>query len=62
MIDRWQQVKEILHAASELPQAERRSFVLKASGGDQELIAEVESLLACFDDSADFLEDAPVPR
>ena len=60
MIDRWQQVKEILHAASELPQAERRSFVLKASGGDQELIAEVESLLASFDDSADFLEDVPV--
>ncbi len=60
MIDRWQQVKAILHEASELPQGQRRSFVLKASGGDEELIAEIESLLDSFDGASDFLEDAPV--
>lgn len=60
MIDRWQQVKEILHEASELPEAQRGAFVLKASGGDAELIAEVESLLLSFDDASDFLEDPPV--
>ena len=60
MIDRWQQVKEILHSASDLPKAEREAFVVNASAGDEELIAEVKSLLSSFDESADFLEDAPV--
>ena len=60
MIDRWQQVKQILHHASELPQNQRSSFVLQASNGDQELIDEVESLLLSFDDAESFLEDAPI--
>jgi len=60
VIDRWQQVKQILHDASELPRESRRTFVLEASSGDPELIAEVESLLASFDDASEFLEEAPV--
>jgi tetratricopeptide (TPR) repeat protein len=41
----WQRVEELFHAALELPQAERRSFLDNACGGDSELLAEVESLL-----------------
>ena len=57
---RWDQVKQILHDASELPQASRKAFVLEAGNGDQDLIAEVESLLLSFDEASEFLEDAPV--
>jgi hypothetical protein len=46
MIDRWEQVKQILADASELPPEDRKAFVLSAGSGDRELIAEVESLLA----------------
>jgi tetratricopeptide (TPR) repeat protein len=58
--DRWQQVKQILHDASELPRESRKSFVIEASSGDDDIIAEVESLLESFDDASDFLEDAPI--
>ena len=38
----------------------RKAFVLEAGNGDQELIAEVESLLLSFDEASDFLEVAPI--
>ncbi len=60
MTARWEQIKQILHDASEMPVASRKTFVEKASGGDADLIAEVESLLASFDEADDFLEDAPI--
>lgn len=61
MIDRWEQVKQILADASELPPEDRKAFVLSAGSGDRELIAEVESLLASMEEAeADFLEDSPI--
>ena len=44
--ERWQRVKEIFAAASALPETERRARLHDACGGDAELVAEVESLLA----------------
>lgn len=61
MIERWQQVKQILHDASELPAESRKAFVMEASAGDPELIAEVESLLDSFEEAGNFLEEAPLP-
>jgi serine/threonine-protein kinase len=43
---RWQQVEELFHAALERPGDERTAFVERSCGGDAELRAEVESLLA----------------
>ncbi len=54
--DRWQQVKELYLAASEREESERHLFVAKACGQDDELRAEVESLLACEAESEDFIE------
>ncbi|WP_031496319.1 protein kinase domain-containing protein [Bryobacter aggregatus] len=60
MHTRWQQVKQILHDAAEMPASRRDAFVEEASGGDAELIAEVKSLLESFEAADEFLEDAPV--
>jgi len=44
--ERWQQVEAIFQTAVERTAAEREAFLLEACGGDDELRAEVESLLA----------------
>jgi eukaryotic-like serine/threonine-protein kinase len=56
----WEQIKQILHDAVELPPAERAGFVANAAAGDAEIIAEVESLLASFDEAEEFLEESPM--
>ncbi len=60
MNTRWDQVKQILHEAADLPAATRLAYVEQASGGDPDIMAEVESLLASFDQAEAFLEDAPI--
>ena len=44
--DRWRQVEDLCHAALACRAEERRSFLEKASQGDEALLREVESLLA----------------
>ena len=44
--DRWRQVEDLCHAALACPAGERRPFLTKACAGDEELLREVESLLA----------------
>jgi tetratricopeptide (TPR) repeat protein len=44
--ERWRQIAEFYHAASEREPAERGAFLAEACGGDGELRKEVESLLA----------------
>ncbi|MBI3209466.1 MAG: serine/threonine protein kinase [Candidatus Solibacter usitatus] len=56
--ERWQQVKNVLAGALELPAAERSVFLEQACGEDTELLAEVNSLLA-EDLPADFIEQPP---
>ena len=53
---RWQQIKEVLHAALERPAEERGPLVAKACGDDADLRLEVESLLASHGEAQDFLE------
>jgi serine/threonine protein kinase len=54
--NRWQQIKELCVAASEREENERDHFVAQACGEDDALRSEVESLLACKAESADFIE------
>jgi hypothetical protein len=43
--DRWQEVERIYHAALERDPELRAAFLADASGGDEELLEEVQSLL-----------------
>jgi serine/threonine protein kinase len=43
--DRWSRILEIFHATLECPQSERAEFLEQACAGDQELLAEVISLI-----------------
>jgi serine/threonine protein kinase len=52
MSERWQQVKKIFNAALERPVGERSRYLAQACAGDEDLRAEVESLLAA-DSQAD---------
>ena len=54
--ENWQQVREIFDDALRQKSERREGFVNRACGGDEILLAEVESLLASFDSAEDFLE------
>jgi len=45
-IDRWNRIEEIFQSALERPSSERSEYVARACGDDEELRAEIESLLA----------------
>ncbi len=55
---RWQQVKEILHAATERTPQERAAFVETACADDADLRREVESLLEHESAIEDFIEES----
>ena len=44
--ERWREVERLYHAALERPENERAAFLASACGGDDDLLREVESLLA----------------
>ena len=54
--EQWHQVKEIFHAATELPYEERASFIQQRSSGDLELLHEVKLLLESHDEAEHFIE------
>ena len=56
----WTRVKELFHRANECAPADRATFLAQASGGDAELRAEVERLLAAHADAGGFIEQSPV--
>jgi serine/threonine protein kinase/Tol biopolymer transport system component len=56
MPERWRQLEEIYHAASEKAAEDRRAYLDTACGGDGELRREVESLLARDREAEGFLE------
>jgi eukaryotic-like serine/threonine-protein kinase len=60
--ERWQQIKDLLYQAQQLPAAERSGFLDKSCSSDRALRAEVETLLASSDEArSSFLESSPVP-
>jgi eukaryotic-like serine/threonine-protein kinase len=48
--ERWARMKELYHAALELPQDERRAFLELACGADNRLLQDVQKLLAATPD------------
>jgi serine/threonine protein kinase/tetratricopeptide (TPR) repeat protein len=54
--DRWRQIEDLYHAASEVSGDERSSFLAASCGQDEELRFEVESLLSYETHPADILE------
>lgn len=55
-IERWQTVESLFHSARTLKPEQRRGYLESACGGDQELLREVESLVANDELAAGFLE------
>jgi serine/threonine-protein kinase len=54
--ERWQQIERLYHAASKLAADQRAAFLRQECRDDEELRAEVESLLAHQRAAADFIE------
>jgi serine/threonine protein kinase len=52
----WRRIEELFHRSLELESSSRSNFLKEASGGDDELRAEVESLLAQEETTGVFLE------
>jgi eukaryotic-like serine/threonine-protein kinase len=55
--EEWQHVKQILHIALDIPNAERARYLDEACNGDIKLRSEVESLLASYEDAGTFIEE-----
>ncbi|HEX6127322.1 MAG TPA: protein kinase [Pyrinomonadaceae bacterium] len=60
--DRWQEVKEILHAALEVSPAERGAFLDKKCGADVDLRREIESLIAAHAKAAERFESPAIEK
>jgi len=58
--DRWQTVKALMDAALKVSPPERAVFVCAQARADEELRAEVMSLLESHEDAGDFLESPPL--
>jgi serine/threonine protein kinase/TPR repeat protein len=56
--NRWQQIEDLFHEATDRNPESRSAFLEEACGSDTELRAEVESLLASLDATAPLLEGA----
>ncbi len=56
MVERWQQIEQLYHAALTRGGEERTTFLAEACAGNEGLRREVESLLAYEDQAANFIE------
>lgn len=54
--EKWEQAKKLYEAALKIGREERPRFLAENFGGDEEVLHEVESLLACSDEASGFLE------
>ena len=54
--ENWQKVDELFHEALERDNEERRLFLATACNGDQELLREVQSMLAHHQKAKSFME------
>ena len=55
-VDRWRRIKEVFAIVSQREESERPSFLEQTCGGDENLRAEVESLLVYEKGSDDLIE------
>ena len=54
--EKWQRVKEVFHAAFDLPDTERTRYVADECGDDPFMLAEVKSLLESHLEARSFFE------
>jgi hypothetical protein len=54
-VEQWERINEMFHQALELEASERAGFLAEACEGDDLLRREVETLLASYDPSDDFI-------
>ena len=54
--ERWQRIKTLLQTSLETSPAERSAFLAEACGGDDSLLAEVESLIISHERAGSFIE------
>ena len=59
--DRWAQIKDLFNRAIDEPVHRHAAYLAEACGGDDELRAEVERLLAAHAGADRFIEESPVP-
>ncbi len=60
--ERWQQIEEIFHAASDRAPHERASFLDEACAGDDELRTEAVEMLLALDNAGGFLEEPAISQ
>ncbi|MCH8147087.1 MAG: serine/threonine protein kinase [Planctomycetes bacterium] len=53
---RWQRIKQLFDEAVELDQNERGAWLVEQCGDDRDLLAKVQSLLECDEESSSFLQ------
>src|SRR5581483_10680969 len=58
--ERWHKVKDILQACLDAAPGQRNRLLEEACAGDEGIRAEVESLLASYEEAGDFLQDSPL--
>ncbi len=55
--ERWKQISKVYHSALKLESDQREAFLEEGCGGDESLLKEVESLLACDGRAEQFIEN-----
>src|SRR5205085_3229632 len=58
--ERYRRIGELYHSALELAPDERPPFLAQACGGDEELLREVESLIASHEQAGSFIESPAI--
>jgi serine/threonine protein kinase/tetratricopeptide (TPR) repeat protein len=58
--ERWKQVEEIFQSALDLPHEERGGFIARACADDAALVAQVEALVAQYEQAGDFIESPAI--
>ena len=53
---RWQQIEQLYHSALGQEESQRTAFLQQACAGDEVLLREVQSLLACEQQVKSFIE------
>ncbi|HEX5885825.1 MAG TPA: serine/threonine-protein kinase [Pyrinomonadaceae bacterium] len=60
--ERWLEIETVLQDALDRPPLERASFIEDVCGGDEELKSEATTLIAAYEEAADFIEQPAIAR
>jgi serine/threonine protein kinase len=60
--ERWQEIETVLQDALDRPPLERASFIEDVCAGDEELKSEATTLIAAYEQAADFIEQPAIAR